>query len=134
MASGIFSPYGINQPYGNTQSYQSTQYFPQPQGNVYMVNNSLEVANIPMGAGISAVICPNEGILYLKTMQNGAPTLMAYKISSYDSNNQTQNQGDSKTQSIKKEELPNYDEKIIKLEQQIEQIKKVLGGKYDGLI
>ena len=134
MASGIFSPYGINQPYGNTQSYQSTQYFPQPQGNVYMVNNSLEVANIPMGAGISAVICPNEGILYLKTMQNGAPTLMAYKISPYDSNNQTQNQGDSKTQSIKKEELPNYDEKIIKLEQQIEQIKKVLGGTYDGLI
>lgn len=51
MASGIFSPYGINQPYGNTQSYQSTQYFPQPQGNVYMVNNSLEAANIPMGAG-----------------------------------------------------------------------------------
>lgn len=134
MASGIFSPYGINQPYGNTQSYQSTQYFPQPQGNVYMINNSLEVANIPMGAGISAVICPNEGILYLKTMQNGTPTLIAYKISPYDSNSQTQNQGDSKTQSIKKEESPNYDEKITKLEQQIEQIKKVLGGKYDGLI
>lgn len=134
MASGFFSPYGINQPYGNTQSYQSTQYFPQPQGNVYMVNNSLEVANIPMGAGISAVICPSEGILYLKTMQNGAPTLMAYKINPYDSNNHAQNQEDSKSKSTKKEEFPNYDEKITKLEQQIEKIKKALGGTYDGLI
>ena len=39
-------------PYNQTQSYQGTQYFPQPQGNVYFINNSLEVANNPMGAGI----------------------------------------------------------------------------------
>lgn len=37
-------------PYGQTQNYQATQYFPQPQGNVYLINNSLEVSNIPMGA------------------------------------------------------------------------------------
>jgi hypothetical protein len=55
-------------PYGNTQSYQGTQYFPQPQGNVYLVNNSLEVSNIPMGAGLSMVLCPSEGTMYLKTL------------------------------------------------------------------
>lgn len=31
-------------PYNQTQSYQATQYFPQPQGNVYLVNNSLTVS------------------------------------------------------------------------------------------
>ena len=40
-------------PYGQTQSYQAIQYFPQPQENVYLINNSLEVSNIPMGAGLS---------------------------------------------------------------------------------
>ena len=27
--------------------------FPQPQGNVYNINSTLEVANVPVGAGIS---------------------------------------------------------------------------------
>ena len=29
-----------------TNSYQATQFFPQPQGNVYIINNSMEIANI----------------------------------------------------------------------------------------
>ena len=64
-------------PYGQTQNYQATQYFPQPQGNVYLINNSLEVSNIPMGAGLSVAICFNEGIAYIKTMQGGAPAVTA---------------------------------------------------------
>lgn len=48
-------------PYNSAHSYQATQYFPQPQGNVYMINNSLEVANIPMGAGLSVALCPSGG-------------------------------------------------------------------------
>lgn len=71
-------------PYGTTQSYQGTQYFPQPQGNVYLVNNSLEVSNIPMGAGLSMVLCPSEGTMYLKTLQGGAPTLIVYSIAPYE--------------------------------------------------
>lgn len=129
MASGMFSPYGINQPYGPTQPYQSTQYFPQPQGNVYMINNSLEVANVPMGAGISVALCPSEGILYLKSMQNGSPTLMAYKMAPYDSNqnNFKPNQPQS-AQSSQKQEMLKYDERLSQLEQQIEQIRKILRG------
>lgn len=71
-------------PYNHSQSYQGTQYFPQPQGNVYLVNNSLEVANIPMGAGLSMVLCPSEGIMYLKTLQGGAPSLIVYSIAPYE--------------------------------------------------
>ena len=39
------------------------QLFPQPQGSVYLINNSLEVANIPIGAGMSFAYCANEGLL-----------------------------------------------------------------------
>ena len=61
-----------------TNSYQATQFFPQPQGNVYMINNSMEIANIPVGGGISVALCPNEALMFIKSMQNGAPTLLAY--------------------------------------------------------
>ena len=44
--------------------------FPQPQGNVYNINSTLEVANVPVGAGISVALCLNEGVMYIKTMQN----------------------------------------------------------------
>lgn len=42
--------------YSSNYSYQQAQYFPQPQGNAYIVDNSLEVANIPMGTGISVIL------------------------------------------------------------------------------
>ena len=42
------------------------QLFPQPQGSVYMINNSLEVANIPIGAGLSFAYCANEGFFTSK--------------------------------------------------------------------
>lgn len=32
------------------------QLFPQPQGSVYLINNSLEVANIPIGARMVGII------------------------------------------------------------------------------
>ena len=52
------------------QYYQQTpQLFPTPQGNVYFINNSLEIANIPMGTGFSAALCLSEKLLYLKIMK-----------------------------------------------------------------
>ena len=77
-------------PYGSTQSYQGTQYFPQPQGNVYLVNNSLEVANVPMGAGLSMILCPSEGLMYLKTLHGGAPSLIVYSIAPYEQKQEPQ--------------------------------------------
>ena len=50
--------------YNQYQTPVSQPIFPQPSGNVYMVNNNLEVANIPIGVGMSAVlysVFPSDG-------------------------------------------------------------------------
>lgn len=66
----------------NNQYYQfQSQYFPQPTGSVYTISSSLEVGNIPMGVGVTAIISPAEKKLYLKSLQNGNPTLLVYNLS-----------------------------------------------------
>lgn len=75
----------FNQP-ANFQPYQMTQYFPQPQGSIYMIGSSSEVANVPVGIGLSAAICLREGLIYLKTIQNGSPMLLSYKLSPLENN------------------------------------------------
>lgn len=110
-------------PYGTTQSYQGTQYFPQPQGNVYLVNNSLEVSNIPMGAGLSMVLCPSEGTMYLKTLQGGAPTLIVYSIAPYEPKEEPQPQ------------QSDYGAQIEELRAQVAALmKKTKGGNLNELI
>ena len=74
------------------QPYQATQYFPQPQGSIYMISSSNDVANVPVGAGLSAAICLREGLIYLKTIQNGSPMLLGYKLSPLEGNATTQEQ------------------------------------------
>lgn len=66
--------------------YQQPQqsFFPQSQGNVFLINSSSELQNIPITNGMSAVICLSENILYLKTFQNNAPAILAYKLSSFE--------------------------------------------------
>ena len=110
-------------PYNQTQSYQATQYFPQPQGNVYLVNNSLEVSNVPMGAGISMVLCPSEGLMYLKTLQGGAPSLIVYSISPYEAKAEQP-----------QEPQPDYGAQIAELRAQVEALKKSKGGSFNELI
>lgn len=94
-----------------TNSYQATQFFPQPQGNVYMINNSMEIANIPVGGGISVALCPSESLMFLKSMQNGAPTLLAYTLTPC-------------------ETRPNQssDERVVALEKEVAELKKQLKG------
>lgn len=71
-------------PYNSNSSYYSPQpMFPQPNGNVYIIQNSLEVANIPAGAGITLALCLGENLLYVKSMQNGVPSFLAYKLTPY---------------------------------------------------
>ena len=112
-------------PYNQTQSFQGTQYFPQPQGNVYLVNNSLEVSNVPMGAGISMVLCPSEGLMYLKTLQGGAPSLIVYSIAPYENKSEIQPQ----------DPQPDYGAQIAELRAQVEALtKKTKGGSFNELI
>ena len=92
----------------NPQNFmnQSQPMFPQPNGNVYLINNSLEVANVPAGAGITAALCSSENLLYLKTVQNGVPTFLAYKLVPYTDSpkmNQKENDIDSRISSIEKQ-------------------------------
>ena len=70
------------------QTQQTQRYTPpmfmQPQGNLYIIENSLELANVPMGAGISVAICPNESFVYLKMYLNGSPQIAAYNLVPYE--------------------------------------------------
>lgn len=75
-----FTPASQTQSYQPYQPYQPTQYFLQPQGNIYMINSAAEVATVPVGSGVSAAICLRENAIYLKTFQNGAPMILAYKL------------------------------------------------------
>ena len=107
-------------PYGSN-AFQGTQYFPQPQGNVYLINNSLEVANVPMGSGLSMAICPSESIMYLKTLQGGAPSLIVYSIAPYEA-------------PIEQNQQPDLATQIAELRAEIETLKKSKGGSFNELI
>jgi hypothetical protein len=64
--------FGFNSNVGNLPHYQSNQnlqsMFLQPQGNVYNINSTLEVANVPVGGGVSVALCIPENVMYIKTM------------------------------------------------------------------
>lgn len=100
---------------------QAPQLFPTPQGNVYFINNSLEIANIPMGTGLSAALCLSEKLLYLKTLQNGNPMLLVYNLEPY-KNNEENNENNSIELILKK-----YEERLSDLEKRIN--KMTNGGK-----
>lgn len=106
------------------QGYQLPQQqplFPQPQGNVYFINNSVEVANVPMGGGISVAICTNEGLMYIKSLQNGSPTFMAYNITPYIKEEPKQQE----TQSLE-------ENRLSKIESQIEELMKIVTKQKGG--
>lgn len=101
-------------PYFNTQS---APMFPQPNGNVYLIQNSLEVANIPTSGGLATVICMPENLMYIKTIQNGQPTLLAYTIAPYEAPKVTP----ASTQ-------PNLESRVAALEQQLSMFKQQQQG------
>lgn len=110
-------------------TFQSQQFFPQPQGNIYLINNSLEMANVPTGVGVSAAICLSEGVMYLKTMQNGAPMFIGYKISPFD--------GKEETKQTPITQAPNLDnclDRIEALEKEINLLKQKTGSNLSELI
>lgn len=109
MANNI---YGVPNFYGSQQPM-----FPQPNGNIYVISNSLEVANVPAGAGITAALCQSESLLYLKTVQNGVPTFLAYKLTPYT---------ESPKMPTQENDLEN---RLATLEKQLSTLLIALGGK-----
>ena len=80
-----------------SQFQQNVQpLFPQPQGNVYSINSTLEVANVPVGAGMSIALCLPENVMYIKTMQNGNPLFYPYKVIPFDQASATAAQSEEK--------------------------------------
>lgn len=108
------------------QTFQSQQFFPQPQGNIYLINNSLEMANVPTGVGLSAAICLPEGVMYLKTIQNGSPMFVGYKISPFD-NRETVQENASLNDATSNSKLDEYLDRLKALEKEIGILKKKTG-------
>lgn len=103
-----------SQSMNNSYTNNST-FFPQPQGNVYIIGNSLEIANIPIiGNGISVGLCLSEGLLYIKSMQNGSPSFLTYNISPY-----VQGRGENNNA---------IETRINKMEQQLDAITKTINA------
>ena len=51
-----------------------------------------------MNNGISIALCLNEGLMYIKSMQNGTPNFMVYSIAPYDKkDNNVQSSVDEKS-------------------------------------
>lgn len=113
------------------QPYQATQYFPQPQGSIYMIGNSNDVANVPVGAGLSAAICLREGLIYLKTIQNGSPMLLGYRLCPLEDNaiaqeQKIQNQVAPLSQTPESAPEQNIEQRILKVIEDFEERLKKL--------
>lgn len=115
--------------------YPGQIVFPQPIGNVYNLNSAAEVGNIPIGGNVSMGLCLSENIVYIKSLQNGNPMLLGYKLSPLDTPVQTQF---SEPQGSKIDNLINaleeHTQKIDSIEKQIIKIKDKIGGKIEWQI
>lgn len=105
--------------------------FPQPQGNVYNINSTLEVANVPVGAGVSVALCMPENVMYIKMMQNGTPLFYPYKIVPF--TNEAESTNVQTTQTVQSnesaidiaEQLKEYNNRISQLEEILKKKKGV---------
>ena len=96
--------------------------FPQPQGNVYNINSTLEVANVPVGAGISVALCMAENTMFIKTMQNRNPMFYPYKTLPYA--NEGEQQKAPSSQDDVSSQLQSCLDRIAALEEQVKTKKK----------
>lgn len=82
-----------------------TPIFPQPNGNVYLIQNSLEVANVPTGAGITIALCMAENLMYIKAIQNGQPAFLAFRLNPYTDTPRTEISLESRVAALEKQIL-----------------------------
>ena len=109
--------------YGNFQQIQ--QMFPQPQGSVYSINTPAEIGNVPIGStGLSIALCLNDQIMYIKSFQNGAPVVMAYKISPF--------QKEEPPTTSAPEPQPELASRLQSLEEKMDKLIK--GERFNGLL
>ena len=123
MAYNSFStPQNFPPQQGQIMNQNVQPLFPQPQGNVYNINSTLEVANVPVGAGVSVALCMPENTMFIKTMQNGNPMFYPYKILPY-SNEGTATENKSEENTFSSQLQPLI-ERIAAIEELVKNKKK----------
>ena len=119
-------------PYSNRQSMYTAAgtsmtnqpYYPTPQGAIYFINNVQDLNNIPMSNGISAFMCLCDDKIYLRSMQNGVPSVIEYTM-------YTEPVPTNEKDSDLSKRLAAIEARLVQLEKP-EPIKK--GGSLDGLL
>lgn len=136
--SGLNLPNQQTQPQQNFQNQQvinpmanilqnpTMNIFPQPDGNVYVLNSMNEIGNIPTSSGITIGICLNENTLAIKSIQNGAPAQLTYKLVAANNTPQLNEEKDDLKDTLKSHKL-----KIESLERQMQRITEKVGGKLE---
>lgn len=126
---------GNNQFNFTPSNFVQQPLFPQPSGNVYNINNTLEVANVPSGMGLSVALCLPENTMYIKTMQNGNPMFWAYKVFPIGAETDKKLEGaPTQEDSSLTEELQRLNSRIETLEKQLATTKKTTGGQLNEWI
>lgn len=62
------------------QSQQTQQLYMQPQGLMYIINNSNDLNNIPLNTINIIALCLSENKCYIRTIQNGVPVITTYTL------------------------------------------------------
>ena len=119
----------INQP------YPGQIVFPQPVGNVYNLNSASDIGNVPFSGNVSVGLCLSENIVYIKSLQNGTPMILGYKLSPLENlnTNQVIQNSDNRLEELIAT-LNENNKKIDLLEKQVAKIKEKIGGKTEWQI
>lgn len=136
FAQSINNP--LNQPMLQNQinqPYPGQIVFPQPVGNVYNLNSASDIGNVPFGGNVSVGLCLSENIIYIKSLQNGTPMILSYKLSPLENlnTNQTVQNSDNRLEELIAT-LNENNKKIDLLEKQVAKIKEKIGGKTEWQI
>lgn len=110
---------------------QNSILFPQPIGSVYNLNTANEIGNIPTGMNVSLGLCLSEGILYIKSLQNGSPMLLGYKLLPLGGiEDEDSSEDKDKLNNI----LNSFENRFNELEKQLVKIKNNIGSKKEWQI
>ena len=95
-----------------TPQYQNSPFFStiQPQGIIYLLNNSNELNNLLNSTGNFAAFCFSENIVYVRLFYNGNYVLNSYKLVS-----DTEDQQENPLANI----ITQLDQRITRLEKSI---------------
>lgn len=115
--------------------FQPATLFPQPIGSVYNLNSATDICNVPIGSNISIGLCLNENIIHIKSLQNGTPVTLSYRLTSIDNTGTPvlQPSPEAQIDSSRIEQLINsFEERMSRFEEQLKKIQK--GGKVEWQI